>query len=183
MSIADFEKKWYVAYAWTNSEKRAKLLLENEIALLSEENPQIKEMFGKILVPEKMSARDNGKARSMVMYPGYIFVEVYLCDLTKTIIQNINRISRVADAPLRAFEVKQMLGGEEKATTVEVNFTAEVGEMVDIIDGPFKTMTATISEIDHKSKKLKVSVQMFGRMNNVELDFAQVQKIQNNSED
>jgi len=181
--MADFEKKWYVAYAWTNSEKRAKLLLENEIALLSEENPQIQEMFGKILVPEKLSARDNGKARSMVMYPGYIFVEVHMTPLTKTIIQNINRISRVADAPLRQFEVQQMLGVEDKATIVEVDFTAEVGEMVDIIDGPFKTMTATISEIDHKTKKLKVSVQMFGRMNNVELDFAQVQKMKNKPEE
>ena len=61
------------------------------------------------------------------------------------------------------------------AAPVEVDF--EVGESVTVMEGPFETMPATISEILPESQKLKVLVSIFGRETPVELGFNQVAKI------
>ena len=167
------EKKWYVAHTVTNSEKRAAALLQGSIKLEAENRPEITELFGRILVPEKVSKRD-GKDRSMVVYPGYIFVEVVLNELTQTIIQSSNKISRITKTPLSVEEVNALLGEPVVTEKVESEFTGAVNDRIEIIQGPFKGMEANIEDIDHKAKKLKVSVQLFGRMNSVDLSFTQV---------
>ena len=53
----------------------------------------------------------------------------------------------------------------------------EIGESVTVMDGPFATLPATISEIDALHAKLKVLVSIFGRETPVELSFSQVSKI------
>ena len=53
----------------------------------------------------------------------------------------------------------------------------EIGESVTVMDGPFATLPATISEIMPEQGKLKVLVSIFGRETPVELSFNQVQKI------
>lgn len=67
-------------------------------------------------------------------------------------------------------------GGETKARpTIEVDF--EVGESVTVMDGPFATLPATISEVNAEQQKLKVLVSIFGRETPVELEFTKVAKI------
>ena len=53
----------------------------------------------------------------------------------------------------------------------------EVGESVTVMEGPFETMPATISEINPDTQKLKVLVSIFGRETPVELSFSQVAKL------
>ena len=86
-------------------------------------------------------------------------------------------------------------GGEEGdvATGVDVSATGvatppkpasesivvgyEVGESVTILSGPFASVSATISEIDPTSNRLKARVSIFGRETPVELEFDQVEKL------
>jgi transcriptional antiterminator NusG len=58
---------------------------------------------------------------------------------------------------------------------IEVDF--EVGESVTVMDGPFATLPASISEVNGEQQKLKVLVSIFGRETPVELNFNQVAKI------
>jgi transcriptional antiterminator NusG len=53
----------------------------------------------------------------------------------------------------------------------------EVGESVTVMDGPFATLPASISEVNAEQQKLKVLVSIFGRETPVELTFTQVSKI------
>ena len=64
-------------------------------------------------------------------------------------------------------------GGRREAPVVDF----EVGESVTVMDGPFETLPATISEINAETQKLKVLVSIFGRETPVELSFSQVAKI------
>jgi transcriptional antiterminator NusG len=64
---------------------------------------------------------------------------------------------------------------QSKGPVVEVDF--EVGESVTVMDGPFATLPATISEVNADGQKLKVLVSIFGRETPVELSFSQVSKI------
>ena len=67
---------------------------------------------------------------------------------------------------------------EKKEKVVETKAADfEIGESVTVMDGPFATLPASISEIHADSQKLKVLVSIFGRETPVELSFSQVQKI------
>ena len=65
-------------------------------------------------------------------------------------------------------------GGIERPVVL-VDF--EVGESVTVMDGPFATLPASISEVNAEQQKLKVLVSIFGRETPVELTFTQVAKI------
>ncbi len=174
--MSEYEKKWYVAHTLTNSEKRAKALLSRAIELETERKPEVQEMFGRILVPESTSIRDNGKERKVVQFPGYLFIECALNDLTKTIIRGTNRISRITETPLSDRESRRLLGEEIQVQKQEIELFVEVGEEVDITAGPFVSMTGKVVEVDVKNRKVKVGVKLFGRTNTVDLDFNQVTK-------
>lgn len=186
--MAKTKLKWYVVHTLTNSEKRAKKLLDIEIKNAIEAKPEVADYFGvetidaefyvsPVLVPENKISVDGGKERSVVKFPGYLFVNCILNDTTKTIIRETNRISRINEAPLKKREVDNLLGiKEKKVESVEVVISVAVGDEVEIIDGPFKSMVAKVEQIDKKSKKVTVGVKMFGRTNNVDLKFSQVRQ-------
>jgi transcriptional antiterminator NusG len=162
----------------TGSEKKAKALLDKSIEQSGQKDSAVEEAFGRVLVPEGSSTRDSGKPRSIVLYPGYIFIEVDLNPKTESIIRQTSRISSINKNYLSAKEVAELLGEEadsEEKEIIEIN--CKKGDSVEIIDGPFKTMTATVEEVLHSNRKLKVSVMMFGRSNSVDLDFKQVKVI------
>ena len=54
----------------------------------------------------------------------------------------------------------------------------EAGEEVKILDGPFINLTGTIDEVEADKGTLKVSVSIFGRFTHVELEFWQVEKVE-----
>jgi transcriptional antiterminator NusG len=66
---------------------------------------------------------------------------------------------------------------KEKKVVVPSKVDFEVGESVTVMDGPFATLPATISEINTDHQKLKVLVSIFGRETPVELSYNQVSKI------
>ena len=51
-----------------------------------------------------------------------------------------------------------------------------VGDSVTVIDGPFATLHATVSEINADAQKVTGLVEIFGRETPVELGFSQIQK-------
>src|SRR5699024_449983 len=90
----------------------------------------------------------------------------------------ISMLAPVFETPESAESTEAAAGGAAASTRVaspEVEF--EVGESVTVMEGPFETLPATISEIIPESQKLKVLVSIFGRETPVELSFNQVAKI------
>ena len=62
-----------------------------------------------------------------------------------------------------------------KDRKAEVDY--ELGEMVQVLEGPFAHFQGKVEEIDQDKGKVKVSVDMFGRETKMELDFGQVEKL------
>jgi transcriptional antiterminator NusG len=52
-----------------------------------------------------------------------------------------------------------------------------VGDSVMVVDGPFATLHATITEINADTQRVKALVEIFGRETPVELSFSQIQKV------
>ena len=80
----------------------------------------------------------------------------------------------IARAGLVLQEVGTALAKRDNAQQVEVDFA--VGDSVTVVDGPFATLHATISEINIEAQKVTGLVEIFGRETPVELAFNQIQK-------
>jgi len=130
------------------------------------------------------------------VFPGYILVRMDLNDESWGAVRNTPGVTGFVGAtsrpsPLSLDEVVKILapttqkaaavasgkgsGGAEKPKVEVVDY--QVGESVTVMDGPFATLPATISEIDPLHQKLQVLVSIFGRETPVELSFSQVSKI------
>jgi transcriptional antiterminator NusG len=185
---------WYVVHSYAGYENRVKANLETRIQTLNME-----EYIFEIEVPmEEVTEIKNGQKKLVrrVRMPGYVLVRRDLTDESWGAVRHTPGVTGfVGNAhqpvPLSLDEVITMLAptipvaagapageGAAKAASAEgrvVDF--EVGESVTVMEGPFETLPATISEIIPESQKLKVLVSIFGRETPVELSFGQVAKI------
>ena len=140
-------------------------------------------IFDAIVPKEKRIEIKNGKRKVVdkKIFQGYVFVEMKLSDETWYIIRNTPGVTGfigngTQPTPVSEKEItkiKKRMGVEDPKYSVNY----EVGEVVSIVDGPFKGFDGTVSEIDGQKGKLKVMVSMFGRETPVELDALQVSKI------
>ena len=125
----------------------------------------------------------NGKRKvvEQKIFQGYVLVEMRLSDDTWFIIRNTPGVTGfvgtgttptpVSDKEIA--DIKKRMGVDEPKHDIDL----QIGEVVNIIDGPFKGFEGSVSEIDPVKGKIKVMVSMFGRDTSVELDVLQVKKI------
>jgi len=185
---------WYVIHSYAGYENRVKANLETRIQTLNMED-----FIYEIEVPmEEVTEIKNGQKKLVrrVRMPGYVLVRMDLTDESWGAVRHTPGVTGfVGNAhqpmPLSIDEVFTMLapslevpaeagaGAAAKAAAPKpaavVDF--EVGESVTVMEGPFETLPATISEINADTQKLKVLVSIFGRETPVELSFSQVAKI------
>lgn len=193
--------EWYVIHSYAGYEKRVKTNLETRAVSLAMED-----YIFQVEVPmEEYSEIKNGQKKSgtRVRMPGYVLVRLDLTDESWGAVRHTPGVTGFVGnahqpSPLSLDEVMTMLnptfeepqaapesgaaatttaaaGTATAASATEVDF--EVGESVTVMEGPFETLPATISEINADTQKLQVLVSIFGRETPVELAFNQVAKI------
>ncbi len=184
---------WFVVHSYAGYENRVKTNLEQRVQSLNME-PYI---FQVEVPMEFVNEIKNGQKKLVrrVRMPGYVLVRMDLTDESWGAVRHTPGVTGfVGNAhqpvPLSLNEVFSMLeptvessSGDvaarpaqlAKGATAMVDF--EVGESVTVMEGPFETLPATISEILPESQKLKVLVSIFGRETPVELSFQQVAKL------
>jgi transcription termination/antitermination protein NusG len=186
---------WYVVHSYAGYENKVKTNLETRIQTLDMED-----YIFQVEVPtEEVTEIKNGQRKQVQrkVLPGYILVRMELNDPSWSAVRNTPGVTGFVGAtskpsPLSIDEVLKFLlpqveeakpaaagkgtaAAPAKGPVVEVDF--EVGESVTVMDGPFATLPATISEVNADAQKLKVLVSIFGRETPVELSFNQVSKI------
>ena len=186
---------WYVIHSYAGYENRVKHNLETRMTSLNMED-----YIFEVQVPmEDVTEIKNGQKKLVhrVRMPGYVLVRMELTDESWGAVRHTPGVTGFvgnahAPVPLSLDEVFTMLrpadletpkaagtgagtASKGAATTTVVDF--EVGESVTVMEGPFETMAATISEINPDTQKLKVLVSIFGRETPVELGFTQVAKL------
>ena len=170
------------------------------------QNLDVGDYIFQVEVPtEEVTEIKNGQKKNVnrKVLPGYILVRMELNDESWGAVRNTPGVTGFVGAtsrpsPLTIPEVVKFLvpaAQQKKAApaaaaaaaaaapgetpivkpVIEVDF--EVGESVTVMDGPFATLPASISEVNAEQQKLKVLVSIFGRETPVELAFTQVAKI------
>jgi transcription termination/antitermination protein NusG len=192
-ALQEFERElrmlpgdWYVVHSYAGYENRVKTNLESRISSLNMED-----YIYQIEVPVHQVTEIKGGKRQQVsekVLPGYILVRMELTDESWAVVRNTPGVTGFVGlssrpSPLQLSEVAGLLAPEPEPTAkqAEAARTAtpefEVGESVNVMDGPFATLPATVNEVNPEAQKLKVLVSIFGRETPVELSFDQVAKI------
>jgi transcriptional antiterminator NusG len=191
--------QWYVIHSYAGYENKVKANLETRV-----QNLDVGDYIFQVEVPtEEVTEIKNGQRKQVnrKVLPGYILVRMDLTDDSWSTVRNTPGVTGFVGATSRPTAlslddvVKFLLpqGAAKKAaarTTAaasssseatlerpEILVDFEVGESVTVMDGPFATLPASISEVNAEQQKLKVLVSIFGRETPVELTFTQVAKI------
>ena len=174
---------WYVVHSYAGYEKKVKGNLANRTVSLNMED-----YIFQVEVPEEEVMEIKNGQRKMVkrnIYPGYVLVRMDLTDESWSVVRNTPGVTGFVGnahnpSPLSMDEVEKILAPRpvKKSDKPDIRVVdSEVGESVTVMDGPFATLPASISEIMPEQAKLKVLVSIFGRETPVELSFNQVQKL------
>ena len=179
---------WYVVHTYSGMENRVRTNLENRISSLNMED-----YIFEVQVPEEeVNEIRNGqrkKVRRNVL-PGYLLVRMELTDSSWAAVRNTPQVTGFVGQshqplPLSYAEVEKMLApAVEKASGTAPGTRAaisvvdfSVGDSVMVVDGPFASLHATISEINADAQRIRGLVEIFGRETPVELSFDQIQRL------
>ena len=173
------ERRWYAIHTYSGYENAVLRNLKQRI-----ESLQMEDKIFNIVVPTEKKIKIKGTKRVEVeeeIYPGYVLVDMIVDDNSWYVVRNTPRVTGFVGAgtvpvPLSQKEIDYLFGRMNN-TEVQHEIVIEVGELVTIIDGPFKDFEGKVSDVDKTRGKLKVLVNMFGRETPIELDFLQVKKI------
>ncbi len=172
-------RNWYAIHTYAGYENAVARNLKQRIESLGMED----KIFSVIVPTEKKVKIKGGKrvTEDEKIYPGYVLVDMIVTDDSWYVVRNTPRVtgfigSGVVPVPLEKKEVDELFARMEGATTKHA-IDLELGEAIQITDGPFKDFEGKVSEIDSERGKVKVLVSMFGRETPVELDFLQVKRI------
>ncbi|MGW4351217.1 transcription termination/antitermination protein NusG [Nocardia sp. NPDC004582] len=190
---------WYVVHSYAGYENKVKTNLETRV-----QNLGLEDYIFQVEVPtEEVTEIKNGQKKNVnrKVLPGYILVRMELNDESWGAVRNTPGVTGFVGAtsrpsPLTIPDVVKFLvpaaqqkkaaapaaaaastGGDTAVAKPIIEVDFEVGESVTVMDGPFATLPASISEVNAEQQKLKVLVSIFGRETPVELAFTQVAKI------
>ena len=182
MEIMEMEKNWYVVHTYSGYENKVKVNLEARVETMG-----MQDKIFRVIVPEEEETDfKDGKKRTVMKktFPGYVLVEIIMTDDSWYVVRNTPGVTGFIGSsgggakptPLLEEEVEfilKQMGVKDNIADMDI----ELGEVVQVLEGPFADFQGKVEEIDQDKRKVKVAVDMFGRETKMELDFVQVKKI------
>ena len=188
-------------HTYSGMENRVKANLENRITSLNMEY-----YIHEVVVPTEEVAEIKNGQRKLVkrtVLPGYVLVRMDLTDESWSAVRHTPSVTGFVGhshqpVPLSLDEVENMLAPAVQAEAEAAAAAAspgrrapprppprrrspspdfDVSDSVMVVDGPFATLHATITEINAEAQRVKALVEIFGRETPVELSFTQIQKV------
>ena len=175
----DATKQWYAIHTYSGYEEK----VAESIRQRADSLDMADKIFQVIVPKEKMIEVKNGKRKVVEkrIFQGYVMVQMKMSEDAWYIVRNTPSVTGFVGSgseptPISNDEIEKIMkrmGREEPKHKIDFN----IGEVVNITDGPFKGFDGSINEIDPAKGKLKVLVNMFGRDTPFELDSLQVKRV------
>ncbi len=184
---------WYVVHTYSGMENRVKQNLDARVQTLNMEHY----IFESIVPTEEVVEIRNGARKTVTrtVLPGYVLVRMDLTEESWAAVRHTPSVTGFVGhanqpVPLSLDEVEKMLtpaivakvAAATTGSTPRTRKKAEVvdfaiGDSVQVVDGPFAGVHATITEINVNTQRLKALVEILGRETPVDLTFPQIQKV------
>ncbi|MBI3250529.1 MAG: transcription termination/antitermination protein NusG [Candidatus Andersenbacteria bacterium] len=170
---------WYVLHTYSGYEGNVARNLRQRIESMGMED----KIFQVVVPTEKKIRVKSGKRQTIEekLFPGYVLVQMIVTEDSWYVVRNTPNVtgfvgSGTTPTPVSQDEINRLLkrmGEQEPKYKMDVS----EGDMVKIMDGPFKEFEGKVSETNEAKGTIKVLVNVFGRETPVELDFLQIKKI------
>tara|TARA_B100000686_G_C16378766_1_gene756425 strand:- start:23 stop:553 length:531 start_codon:yes stop_codon:yes gene_type:complete len=173
-------KNWYIVQSHSSFENKVAELIKEEA-----KKANILDKIEDIVVPtHDITEVKRGKRvqRKKKYFPGYVLMKSEMDNNIYHMIKNIKRVSgflgtKGIPTPVSDKEIEKILGQiKDGVTQPKSGIEYNIGEKVQVIDGPFASFSGMVEDIDEEKSRLKVSVSIFGRPTPVDLEYNQVEK-------
>ena len=176
------EKGWYVLHTYSGYEKKVEQNLSSRMLSMGME-----ENIFEILVPEQETFEEkNGEQVSKMQktFPGYVLIQMIMSDEAWYVVRNTPGVTGFVGShgagskpspllPEEVDDVMRSIGVNPRKVSIEL----ELGQAVEITSGAFAGMEGIVEAFDEDKGKVTVSVEMFGRETDTELDYSEVKEI------
>jgi len=174
-------KQWYVVHTYSGFENKVAEAIRQRAKIFGQED-----RITQVVIPtEEVVEVRKGQKRitPQKFFPGYVLVEMEMTDESWHLVKSTAKVtgfvgSGPRPAPLPETEVEEILRqmevGAEKPKPKSI---FQKGDKVRVVEGPFVNFTGTIENMSPERGKLKVMVQIFGRLTPVELEYYQVERM------
>ncbi|MDR2934079.1 MAG: transcription termination/antitermination protein NusG [Rickettsiales bacterium] len=172
--------KWYVLQVYSGCEKGVMETLKEKI--VKEEK---QDSFESIMVPtQEVNEVKRGKKVSVErkFFPRYVLIKMIMNDATWHLVNDTPRVmgflgTRMKPESISEKDAEDMLSRLSSSAATVSTISYEIGEQIKVCDGPFASFNGFVESVDEDKQRLKVAVSIFGRPTQVDLEFAQVEKV------
>lgn len=175
------EKLWYVVNTYSGHESKVKEKLEAKV-----ESMGMQDNIFRIIIPEttEVEVKDGvKKEKTKKMFPGYILVEMVMSDEAWYVVRNTPGVTGFIGSSGKGAKPTALLPQEIDRilanmgmSRINIESEMNVGDIVNIVDGPFKGMSCKVDSVDLENNRLNVLIDLFGQETPVEVELYQVNK-------
>ena len=164
--------KWYVIHTYSGYENKVAANIETVV-----ENQSLQELIEEVRVPtEKVMELKDNKEREVErkIFPGYVLVKMILTDDSWYVIRNIRGVTGFVGPGSKPVPLSEKEVAALGVETVHVEVSYGVGDQVTVVSGPLEGFTGTVNAVEPDKNLVTITVSMFGRDSQVELELNQV---------
>jgi transcriptional antiterminator NusG len=176
--------RWYIIHAYSGFENKVRDAITAEANRLG-----LDQLVEQVEVPtEKVTEVRRGKkiTSDRKFFPGYVLAKLSMNDDVYHLVKNTPKVTGFLGSsgkpqPISDAEAARILNTNDEAAAAapkqKINVDYEIGDQVNVLDGPFASFKGVVEELDFDRGRVKVGVSIFGRATPVELEFEQVERV------
>lgn len=174
------ENKWYILNVMAGQENKVASDIKSMIM-----RGALGNYVADVLVPSKqvIKIKKGQKVQeAQKLFPGYVFINANIGSEAYNLINSIPKVmgflgGKNNPEPVSDVKMQDILRLSTEQTPDNKNVAFEIGEVLNVIEGPFESFSGAVEEYDAEKQKVKISILIFGRATSVELDTSQVEKV------
>ncbi len=172
----DTEPKWYILHTYSGYES----MVKDSLFRLVENNNLGDQIFDvKIPTEQTIEEKANGKKKVVErkLLPCYVFIKMIYSNQLWYLVTNTRGVTGFVGPQGRPIPMKEEEIRKMRLEDYVADADLHVGDRVSIVSGPLEGFIGTIRSCNDESQRAKVVITMFGREQEVEVEYVQVTKI------
>ena len=169
------DAKWYVVHTYSGYENAVA-----DTVVKSAENRNMTDLIQEVNIPmETVTEMVDGVEKTIErkVFPGYVLVKMILTDESWHLVRNVRGCTGFVGTGNKAIPLSDAEIASLGVERHEVHVDFKAGSRVRVNDGPLEGFFGTVEEVDMDKQIVRVVVSMFGRETPVELDFDQIESV------